>query len=119
MPDTSALRGICVIDYDLRDPEGRLTVRPSPEHGEGMWRSGHWHVATEKAKALVGKSIWIHEKQRAPSHFGGLITSFFAEGYSGGHFESYIVFLFKPDPLHRGVKTSAAGWGQEKKYVYD
>ncbi|WP_143072555.1 MULTISPECIES: hypothetical protein [unclassified Variovorax] len=112
------LVGICVIDYDMLDREGRPTVRPSSEHGAGIWRSGHWHVSVETAEQLIGKSIWIHEKQRGPSHFGGTITGYFMESYPGSHFDSYAVFLFVPDINHKGVKTSSEGWGQEKKYVY-
>ena len=71
---------------------------------DGEWESGNWHVDEEKATALVGASLFIHEGQNAPSYFGGKIISFRPT-------EEGLVFRFKFDASCKGV-VSPRGWSK-------
>lgn len=81
---------------------------------EGEWESGDWVVSDEKATALVGGDIYLHEAQAEPAYFGGTILSFrrLAEGDAAGR----VVFRFRASPTHKGNR-SPGGWMHEKKLV--
>ena len=83
----------------------------------GVWESGYWVVSEETAEKLVGGNIYLHSGQTKPSHFGGRILTY--RVHQGGELDGRIVFLFRPEVLHKGVRTGREGWGNEKKIVWD
>ncbi|RYH70480.1 MAG: hypothetical protein EON54_01390 [Alcaligenaceae bacterium] len=112
------LLGVCVIDRNMVEPNGQPALRLEFKHSEGLWRSGHWVISKDIADLLIGKSLWIHRSQAAPSHFGGEIVDCFYETYPGSPPDKeYTVFLFRARADHNDVRT-AGTWAQVKKYVW-
>ena len=76
--------------------------------GSPIFESGFWHIDIEKAKTLLGKDIYFHEKQISPSFFGGIIKDCRVEQYEG---QNRVVFQFEAKASHRGVRpTNLDGW---------
>ena len=85
------------------------------EPGSDLFQSGYWLVSEAKAEALKSGKIFFHEKQSEPSFFGGEITGI--QRVTAGEYAGRIIFIFKPDPACKGVKTPREGWAQEMKIV--
>lgn len=83
--------------------------------GSNFFRSGCWALPEDKARALIGGNIFFHEKQTAPSFYGGVITD--VEKIKNGDWQGRIIFTFRFDQACRGVKTTKTGWSQEMKIV--
>ena len=79
------------------------------------WESGFWVVSHETADRLVGGDLYLHSRQAAASHFGGLILGWRAISDSAQpDIDGRIVFHIRATPAHRGVKIGPDGWGNEK-----
>ena len=85
------------------------------EPGSDLFQSGYWLISEAKSEALKGAKIFFHEKQSEPSFFGGEIIDF--QKAPMGEYAGRIIFIFKPDPACKGVKTPKDGWAQEMKIV--
>lgn len=104
------MAAIHLIKYDPHLPQ-IVPVQP----GSDEYRSGSWAIAQETAHALVGERIFFHERQSAPSFFGGVVTGI--ELVDHGERAGRIIFIFKRDPTCAGVTTAREGWSQEMKIV--
>jgi hypothetical protein len=81
-----------------------------------QWESGFWVVGRETADRLIGGDLYLHAKQDAASHFGGVILAWRAiDDSSQPDIDGRLVFLIRMTPAHRGVKAGSDGWGNEKK----
>lgn len=100
---------ICFIEK-LR--KQRPVVRGGTE-----WESGNWDVAEEKAKSLVGKRIYFHEKQADLSYFGGVITGFRVLPQDHEENPGRVVFTFNRDDAGQGFSAGSAGWRNEQKTI--
>jgi hypothetical protein len=89
--------------------------RSKPSASE--WESGFWAVTEETARKLIGGDIHFHSAQDKPSHFGGTILSYVV--CQGGDEAGRIIFRFQASLAHKGVRTEQAGWGNEKKFVWE
>lgn len=85
------------------------------DEAAGEHESGYWKIADRTATELVGADIYFHRKQSEPSYFGGRILGFRKQ--TDGEYSGRIVFRFRASPEHEGRKTTADGWGREKKFV--
>ena len=79
------------------------------------YESGYWALTEQEAGNLVGAHIYFHEKQIAPSFYGGLITGFRTQ--QGEPYGGRIIFRFEPKPECRDVRAGVDGWQYEKKIV--
>ena len=86
------------------------------QNSDNEWESGYWVVSDETAQKLVGGNLYLHEKQSAPSHFGGTITGYrvFRDS-SQPEVDGRVIFRIKAAVTYRGIKTGREGWGNEKK----
>lgn len=80
-----------------------------------QWVTGIWWISDKTAKELIGKRIYLHSGQGAPSHIGGEIISFF---HKAGTDVKRKVFVFKELEKCKGVTTPTIGWGNEKKIIW-
>lgn len=72
-----------------------------PILGSTELESGFWKVTTTDANKLVGKKIYFHKRQAAPSFQGGIITGFRIQ--PSGLYRRRIIFRFQPKPNCRNV----------------
>jgi hypothetical protein len=79
----------------------------------GQWETGDWKVSDATAASLVSGSIFVHRGQKVPSHIGGRVISY--RDVDGGR----KVFLFRAIKTMKGVMAGSAGWGNEKKVVWE
>lgn len=80
------------------------------------WESGFWVVSHDTAERLVGANLYLHEKQDAASHFGGVILSWrVIDDPTKPDIHGRVAFRIRATPAHRGVKAGPEGWGNEKK----
>ena len=86
---------------------------PDTDH---EYECGYWAVSEATAQRLIGGDLYLHDKQKEPSRFGGKILGFHVhpDGVEAGR----IVFRIRASLEHRGVLTGRAGWGNEKKIVW-
>jgi len=79
------------------------------------WESGYWVVGRDTADRLVGGDLYVHSRQDAPSHFGGVILGWrLVDDPNQPEIQGRLVFRIRATPLHRGVKVGPDGWGNEK-----
>lgn len=83
--------------------------------GSDLFQSGYWVISEAKAAALKGGKIFFHDKKAEPSFFGGEITGF--QKVVAGEYAGRIIFILKPDPACKDIKTPRDGWAQEMKIV--
>jgi hypothetical protein len=102
------------VAIHLIEKENR--IRPL-DFQAGEWKSPYWDVSEEVVEDLKNASgdIYFHVAQDAPSRFGGRIFGY--EKQPDGEWAGRVIFLFRSDEEHRGVKTDRHGWGQEKKII--
>ena len=79
------------------------------------YTSGFWTLSQETAHSLIGGQIYFHERQRAPSFYGGKIVD--ARLTVEGDYVGKIVFKFVFSRDCRGVCAGPGGWAQEMKLV--
>jgi hypothetical protein len=104
MPTAICFTAICFIE--------KMHVQTPSKNGMGEWESGNWRVKPEKAKALIGKRIYFHEKQKEPSYSGGIIKAF-----RESKTPDRIVFIYIPDDEGIGYLAGADHWGSEQKTI--
>ena len=97
--------------------EKRGFIHPIAESA-GEYTSGFWAVSPKTAKRLHGGDIYFHRSRKDPSFLGGQIIDSRPARLDEYPKPNRIVFRFKAEPGHSGVVTDAAGWGQEKKFVW-
>jgi len=83
------------------------------EGADGEWESGYWSLTPSRANQLIGDHIYFHEGQKEPSFYGGIILS--CRVQPDGEYAGRIIFRFRYDPEHRGVRTHGPGWGNEMR----
>jgi len=76
------------------------------------WECGRCAVDSDTAQKLVGADLFIHIGRGKPSIFGGKVTGFRVDG------EGEVIFRFEATNDHREIKTTRAGWAQDKKIVW-
>ncbi len=81
--------------------------------GQDIYESGYWDLSLAKANHLVGQDIYFHERQDAPSFFGGIIQSFKIS--NNAPWRGRVIFTFKALQDHKNIKTNRAGWSMEMK----
>jgi hypothetical protein len=93
----------------LIQKDSNLLPKPSAP-GSHIFESGFWYIDLEKAKKLIGKDIYFHEKQISPSFFGGVIKDCRVEQYEG---QARVVFQFEVKVSHRGIRPqNPDGWNR-------
>jgi hypothetical protein len=84
------------------------------QQGSSTFESGDWTIAEERAKTLIGGTVYFHETQTGPSYYGGKIT-----GYRvipvGTPNAGKIIIIFVRDEAAIGIRTGKDGWGNEQK----
>jgi hypothetical protein len=83
--------------------------------GNSVYESGFWNVAEDTAASLNGGMIYFHERQDAPSFYGGRIIDYRVQ--QEGEYAGRIIFIFTYMAECRGFMAGRNGWGQEKKLV--
>lgn len=96
----------------LIENDGRIHRVDGPAD---TFESGFWKVSMALAEELKDGDIYFHRAQDAPSYFGGRIVGYRAQ--PDGQYAGRIVFLFRADEEHRGVRAGRDGWGREKKII--
>jgi hypothetical protein len=95
----------------------RITHFELVDKDNHIWNSLAWALTEETAKKLIGAEIYFHRGQSLPSHFGGVIESYWV--IDSGPDEGRIGFRMKADQKYKGIKTSKDGWSFEKKIEWD
>lgn len=80
------------------------------------WESGRCAVSSADAEKLVGADLYIHEARGRPSRFGGKVTGYRPAGEESA--AGAVVFRFQASNDHRDIKTSRAGWVEDRKIVW-
>ena len=66
--------------------------------------SGYWAFNEAQAARMIGDSIYLHEKQKAPSRVGGQIVSYRVhQGPEDSEYIGRIIFRFSPNAEQKGV----------------
>lgn len=93
-----------------KDHRNRLTLM-----SDKIWESGHWALPESTAKKLLECSLFLHEKPKAPSFFGGVILNYRVQ--TEGRMKGRIIFTFRFSAKHRGIIADGGGWSREMKIV--
>lgn len=96
----------------LIENDGR--IRPIDVSAD-LYESGFWVVGDDVAAELKGGDIYFHSAQAAPSYFGGTILD--SRRQLDGEYAGRLIFRFRADLGHKGVRAGTGGWGREKKIV--
>ena len=79
------------------------------------WESGYWKVTDQEAKAAIGKRIYLHKKQAAPSYFGGSVVDYRWDDWEG---QPRVVFQFELTDDMKGHYAPSRSWGpMVEKYL--
>lgn len=74
---------------------------------DDVWESGDWNVSEADAETLIGGMIYLHERKRTRSYFGGEILSYRIV-YTDNARPERIVFRFRVVPDARGEQWAGA-----------
>lgn len=77
------IQAVHLICTPTNTPEGWLYL-DHPEKGSPRYRSGFWFFKQDDARSLVGGWLYLHEKKRMLSGFGGKIVGFEVTQFEGG-----------------------------------
>jgi hypothetical protein len=81
----------------------------------GLFDSGFWVVSERAAQRLAGGDIFFHQKQRSPSHGGGVIIG--DRESNPPEFPDRIMIKFRRMENHKAVDAGRDGWSRERKLV--
>jgi hypothetical protein len=93
--------------------EKKRKMKPVSQ-GSSTFESGDWKIAEERAKTMIGGTVYFHETQTGPSYYGGTITGYrviLGDAANAGK----VVIIFIRDDAAIGIRTSKEGWGNEQK----
>lgn len=73
-----------------------------------MWETGFWKLSDNEAKAYIGKCVYLHKKQAAPSYFGGTVVGYRWDDWEG---QPRVVFRFELTDDMKGQYAPSRSWG--------
>jgi hypothetical protein len=102
------MASIHLIDYNRDVRPLNLATRE--------YESSDWVLSEAHRQALLtGGRIFLHDKQREPSFFGGTITAIHEVPVAEGQSRRWAI-RFTADEQSKGV-YAGPGWKQEQKFV--
>jgi len=88
----------------------------SLKDGSGLWASYSWAINQNKYQQLIGGTFSVHEKQNAPSHFGGEIVQVIPDQKEPGR--AVIIFKSSVDIKNGSINGKSFNWGHQAEKVY-